>query len=98
MQTAPLMSTKNCRQSANYWGGALTPNKIIEGGTCPRAPLKFMPMIIMIIIIKVPGIISSLKVTSRTLFKVKKQNKIRCAQFGKIKELTWQKDAFSDDA
>ena len=42
--------------------------------------------------------LSSLKVTSRTLFKVKIQNKIRCAQFGKIKGMTWQKDAFSDDA
>jgi len=42
--------------------------------------------------------LSSLKITSRTLFKVKIQNKIRCAQFGKIKEMTWQKDAFSDDA
>ena len=41
---------------------------------------------------------SNLKFTSRTLFKVKKQNKIRCAQFGKIKGMTWQKDAFSDDA
>jgi len=28
--------------------------------------------------------LSSLKITSRTLFKVKIQNKIRCAQFGKI--------------
>jgi len=42
--------------------------------------------------------LSSLKITSRTLFKVKIQNKIRCAQFGKIKGMTWQKDAFSDDA
>ena len=42
--------------------------------------------------------ISSLKITSRTLFKVKKQNKIRCAQFEKIKGMTWRKDAFSDDA
>jgi len=42
--------------------------------------------------------LSSLKITSRTLFKVKIQNKIRCAQFGKIKGMTWQKDGFSDDA
>ena len=41
---------------------------------------------------------SSLKITSRTLFKVKIQNKIRCAQFRKIKGMTLQKDAFSDDA
>jgi len=35
---------------------------------------------------------------NKTLFKVKKQNKIRCAQFEKIKGMTWQKDAFSDGA
>jgi len=39
--------------------------------------------------------LSSLKITSRTLFKVKIQNKIWCAQFWKIKGMTWQKDAFS---
>jgi len=38
--------------------------------------------------------LSSLKITSRTLFKVKIQNKIRCAQFGKIKGMTWQKCVF----
>jgi len=42
--------------------------------------------------------LSSLKITSRTFFKVKTQNKMRCAQFGKIKGMTWQKDVFSDDA
>ena len=42
--------------------------------------------------------LSSLKITSRTFFKVKIQNKIRCAQLGNIKGMTWQKDAFSDDA
>jgi len=42
--------------------------------------------------------LSSLKITSRTLFKVKIQNKMRCVQFGKIKEMKLQKDAFSDDA
>jgi len=42
--------------------------------------------------------LSSLKITSRTLFKVRKQNKIRCAQFGKNKGMTWQKEAFSNDA
>ena len=42
--------------------------------------------------------LSSLRITSRTLFKVKIQNKIWCVQFGKIKGMTWQKDAFSDDA
>jgi len=42
--------------------------------------------------------LSSLKITPRTLFKVRIQNKIWCAQFGKIKGMTWQKDAFSDDA
>jgi len=41
--------------------------------------------------------LSSLKINSRTLFKVKIQNKMQCAQFRKIKGLTWQKDAFSDD-
>jgi len=41
--------------------------------------------------------LSSLKITSRALFKVKIQNKIRCAQFGKIKGMTLEKDAFSDD-
>jgi len=41
--------------------------------------------------------LSSLKITSRTFFKVKTQNKMRCAQFGKIKGMTWQKDVFSDD-
>jgi len=44
--------------------------------------------------------LSSLKITSKTLFKVKIENKIRCAQFEKNKGMTWQrqKDAFSDDA
>jgi len=42
--------------------------------------------------------LSSLKITSRTFFKIKIQNKIWCAQFGKIKGMTWQKDAFLDDA
>ena len=45
MQTAPLMSTKKCHQSANYWGGGIDPNKII-GGHMPPCPLKFTPMII----------------------------------------------------
>jgi len=42
--------------------------------------------------------LSSVKITSRTLSKVRKQNKMRCAQFGKMKGMTWQTDAFSDDA
>ena len=42
--------------------------------------------------------LSSLKITPRTLFKVRIQNKIWCVQFGKIKGMTWQNDAFSDDA
>jgi len=42
--------------------------------------------------------LSSLKITSRALFQVKIQNKIQCVQFGKIKGMTWQKDAYSDDA
>ena len=33
-------------------------------------------------------------VTSRTLFKVRKQNKIRCAQFEKITGMTWRKTRF----
>ena len=35
--------------------------------------------------------LNSLKITSRTLFKVKIQNKMRCAQFGKITGMTGKK-------
>jgi len=60
--------------------------------------LLFLLLLLLLLtnIIKVS--LSSLKITSRTLFKVKIENKIRCAQFGKIKRMMWQKDALSDDA
>ena len=54
--------------------------------------------VIIIIIIKTNIIRVSLsKNYFRTLFKVKMQNKIRCAQLEKIKGKDGQKDAFSGD-
>ena len=38
MQAVPLMPTKNCHQSANYWGGGHCPTNKIIGGHMPPCP------------------------------------------------------------
>ena len=58
-------------------------------GLQPAQHINFFGYCIIIIILLLNeyyySVIKYLKITSRTLFKVKIQNKIRCAQFGKIK-------------